>query len=215
MKNKTELVIVLDRSGSMRAIKADMEGGFKTFLDEQKALGGNCSMSLYTFDTQFEAEYEDINIKDINSITINPRGGTAFFDGVCQAITTVGERLAALPESDRPERVLFYVISDGEENSSTKFSKEETGRKIKHQEEKYSWKFTFAGCNFDMIGESAKLGVSYEKAINLSGSKRGITKGFDILSKSATYYRSVDSQTLSASTYAVSAEDRKEAEDKK
>lgn len=215
MKNKTEIVIVLDRSGSMQAIKDDMEGGFKTFLDEQKTLGGDCSVSLYTFDDKFEKEYEDINLKDINSITIHPRGWTALLDGICEAIETVGKRLAELAESERSERVLFYVISDGAENKSTRFTKIQTEQKIKHQENKYNWKFTFAGCNFDMIGESAKIGISYDNAVNFSNSKKGISKGFDILSKSAAFYRSVESQNLSASTYAVTREDREEAEDKK
>jgi uncharacterized protein YegL len=215
MKNKTEIIVVLDRSGSMQTIKNDMEGGFKKFLEEQKAQPGECTMSLFSFDNATEVLYQDLDIKSINAIIIDPRGGTALLDAICHAIDQTGARLAAKKPEDRPERVLVYVISDGGENSSRRFNKAQTEAKIKHQESTYSWKFMFLGCSFDMIGEASKFGGSFENSVNFAASKKGIDKGFEILSKSASFYRSVDAQNLSASTYAVTREDREEAEDKK
>lgn len=215
MKNKTEIIVVLDRSGSMQTIKTDMEGGFKKFLEEQKIQPGECTVSLFSFDDITEVRYEDLDIKSIDSIVIEPRAGTALLDAICYAIDHTGVRLAAKKHDDRPERVLVYVISDGGENSSRRFNKAQTEAKIKHQESTYSWKFMFLGCSFDMIGEAVKFGGKFENSVNFAATKKGIDKGFEILSKSASFYRSVDSKNLSASTYAVTREDREEAEDKK
>lgn len=203
--NKTEIIIVLDRSGSMQIIKDDIEGGFKTFLAEQKKLPGVCNVSLYQFDDVYEEVYTGVPIANLAEIKVVPRNGTALVDAVCKTIDSVGRRLAAMPEKDRPAQIDFMILSDGAENASREFDRAQMAEKVKHQTEKYSWKFTFMGCNQDAIAAGTSYNISASNSLTYANNSKGITGAFMAKSAGTSYLRSSVDLT---SNYSYSASDR-------
>ena len=124
MRDAIDSNVILDRSGSMETIRNDVIGGFNTFLDKQKATPGEGTISLYRFDDQYETVYQGVNLKDARNMTrddLVPRNGTALYDAIGRTINSVGARLSALPESERPDQVLVMILTDGQENASKEF----------------------------------------------------------------------------------------------
>lgn len=177
-KDKTEIVLVVDNSGSMASIKNDTEGGLATFLKEQKELPGECNITYYQFSNNTTKIFENKPIKEVNSINISPSGSTALFDAVGQAIDEVGKRLAQTPEVERPELIIFVISSDGEENASREFTKAQIADKVKHQTDIYKWQFIFLGANFDAFTEGQSYGFQGGKTMQYSTSSAGITGGY-------------------------------------
>lgn len=204
MNNKTEIVLIVDRSGSMGTIKRDMEGGFKTFINEQKKQPGEATITYYQFDDQFEKVFEAKNIKDVDEITIDPRGMTALIDASCRAIDQVGVRLSNTPESDRPSNVMVVMITDGAENASKEFTADQLKEKIKHQTDKYNWKFIFLGANIDAVKVGSHYGISAANTMSFAANSKGISASVDTLTRATSLYRS-------GADYSVSDEDRKAA----
>jgi uncharacterized protein YegL len=162
---KTEIVIVLDRSGSMDTMVTDMEPNLKSFLKEQKAQDGVCKVTLYKFDNVVEKVLENQDISLVDEIKIEPRGATALYDAVGRAINEVGTRLDKTKKSERPDLVLMLVITDGYENSSREFSGAKVKEMVKHQEEKYKWEFVFLGAGLpENVGEG--YGFDTNKSIS-------------------------------------------------
>lgn len=159
-KNKTEIVVVLDRSGSMRSIAADMEGGFLTFVEEQKKLPGECSMSLYMFDDKIDTGFENKPLSSVKTLGLVPRNSTALLDGLGFAITRVGERLAKTPEAQRPGAVVVLVITDGMENASKEYKRDQILSMVKEQTDKYNWQFVYLGSDPSTFAEARSMGMS-------------------------------------------------------
>jgi uncharacterized protein with von Willebrand factor type A (vWA) domain len=201
-KNKSEIVIVLDRSGSMSSIKNDIEQGFKAFLEKQKLIEGEAFVTLYQFDNSHEKVFELKDIKDVTGVLIDPRGGTALIDSVCKAINEVGERLGNTPEDDRPESVIVIVLTDGEENQSREFTLEQMKEKVTHQQDVYKWNFVFLGTNIDAISVAGGYGIAAGSTLGFT--KLGAMATFDSLSDSTSAYRGLMS-------YAFSEEERAKA----
>lgn len=155
----TEIVLIVDRSGSMESIKADAEGGINTFITEQKAAEGKANFTLCQFDTHYEFVHQGVDIEKVDNYKLVPRGWTALNDAIGRTINEVGERLAKTPEEERPALVLFMIVTDGHENSSQEFSGEKVKEMIAHQKEKYNWKFTFLGTEEDSLQVGASLGL--------------------------------------------------------
>ena len=148
MKDYIDMTLLLDTSGSMQSIKTDMEGAIAHLLTEQKQFD-DVVVSFYKFndpDRYYEV-FVAKSIKDVDNIILNPHGSTALIDAWCMTIDITGKRLAKMDEKERPSKVLFVVITDGEENSSKKFTKELLEERIKRQEEQYNWKFQYLGAN--------------------------------------------------------------------
>jgi len=206
---KSEIVIVLDRSGSMASIKKDMEGGLKSFLDVQKANPGEPFVTLYKFDTVSEKEYELKSLKDIDGISIEPRGGTALIDTLCKSIDEVGIRLAKTPDNEKPQAVLFVVITDGEENSSRIFNNSNLKDRIEHQQNIYNWKFMFLGANQDAIANGTKMGFKSADSIGYVPNFGGINNVFEAAARKAYSYTS----QVNAPSYNFSPEERSKAKD--
>ncbi len=159
-KDHTEIVVVLDRSGSMMATANDTIGGFNKFLKEQKEAPGSCSFTLHQFDNVFETPIKAdciCEVKPLTDKTYFPRGSTALLDAMGRAIQDLGAKLAALPEDQRAEKVVVVVITDGEENASREFNRDKVFAMIKEQREKYKWEFVFLAANQDAI----KVGTGY------------------------------------------------------
>ena len=156
----TEIVLVLDRSGSMEAIKNDAEGGMRVFVEGQRKAPGEARLTFYRFDTEIERVIEDRNIRFVEDreLKLEPRGGTALLDTMGRAINEVGRRLSNRHEDERPEHVIFVTVTDGEENSSHEFSGDKIKEMIKRQRDQYKWEFIFIGCTEGSIQMAQSLG---------------------------------------------------------
>lgn len=209
-KDYTHIVLLIDRSGSMYSIKEDMEGGIASFLDEQKQQPGECTVTAASFNDKFDLLFTNKPVSEVEPIKINPNGGTALLDSMVRLINTVGSDLAGLDEEERPERVLFVTITDGEENSSHEFSTDDLKTIIKEQEDTYNWNFTYIGANQDMFTNAVRYGGKMSSSLNYEASSSGVKKMFSKLSDATTRYRSIDVQDLNADAFEYTAEEQKD-----
>jgi uncharacterized protein YegL len=185
----THISAIIDRSGSMANIKADTEGGYNTFLKEQKELPGEATISLTTFDDRIELEYGMIPIQEAPSFTLQPRGMTAMLDAIGVTIKNLGAKLAAMDEADRPEKVMVVILTDGEENSSKEYTYQTIKAMITEQTEVWKWEFLFLGANQDAVLAGDRIGVSAGKSMSYAANGASVGNTFKTLSKSSTAYR--------------------------
>lgn len=154
----TDITLVVDRSGSMQAIREDAEGGVNAFVEQQAGEPGEARLTLVQFDTEYEFLHHGTPIGDVGPYTLAPRGATALLDAVGRAINETGSRLAAMPEADRPGLVVFVVVTDGQENSSREFSLERVREMIEHQQSVYGWQFTFLAADPAAFAAGMRMG---------------------------------------------------------
>lgn len=173
----TDITLVIDRSGSMEAIREDAEGGINAFLRDQAQTGNSANLTIVQFDTEYEFVCRGIPIQSAPPYKLVPRGTTALLDAVGRAINETGERLAKTPEADRPGLVTFVVMTDGQENSSREFSKAQIREMIEHQQQKYGWQFTFLGANQDAFAEAGGMGIDAKGVANFAIDKVGAALG--------------------------------------
>lgn len=193
--NTTEIIVILDRSGSMRDIADDMCGSFNAFIDGQRKLPGECLVSMVQFDDQYEVVYLAKSVKDVEPLNLIPRGTTALLDAIGRTITETGARLASMREADRPSKVMVVIITDGHENSSKEYSvnlggRERVAKMISHQREVYSWEFLFFGANQNAIEVAATLNIPRGSAVTYEASSRGTRAAGAALSASVGSFRS-------------------------
>ena len=167
----THLAFLLDRSGSMQAIRSDTEGGFNAFIEEQRKAPGRCTVTLAQFDTDYEVTYEDRPIDEVPPLTLTPRGMTALLDSVARLINETGARLAALPEDQRPGTVIVGIMTDGMENASKEWTHASVKALIEQQESVYDWNFSYLGANQDAIEVGASIGIRGEHSITYDVSR--------------------------------------------
>lgn len=195
----TYIVFVIDRSGSMDSIKHDMIGGFNSFIKAQRdAKVGDCRVFAYKFDTEYETIFENVDVNsvaELNNDNYKPRGGTALYNSLGKTINDIGAKLTALPESERPEKILIVTITDGEDNSIlTKFKDATiyTSKKVKemteHQTTNYKWDFAYIGANQDAWVVGSSMGCSNN--LNYVATAAGTAAAFKNLSSSTVSYRS-------------------------
>jgi len=194
-KGLTEIIFVVDRSGSMESIRTDMIGGFNAFLKEQRKVPTECKVSFYQFDTTPpipEKVYERVNLKEVKDLTLDtfvPRGGTPLLDAVANVIRSTGERLKNTDESERPEKVLVVCITDGEENSSREWNGEQVKQMIEHQEQNYKWEFVYLGANQNAWATGTAFGFKGSSTLGYVASKGGVDNMFKSLADKVTSYR--------------------------
>ena len=169
----TEIVLVLDRSGSMAAVQNDAEGGLRAFVKKQRDVKGDAVLTFYKFDTVFDKVFEAKPLAQVedNDLRLEPRGCTALLDAMGRAINEVGARLSGMKESERPGRVIFLTVTDGDENSSREFTREGLFNVIKRQKDRYNWDFVFVGADQDAIAVGVQWGL--QKDSILSNNSRG------------------------------------------
>ncbi len=205
--NVTDITVVLDRSGSMASVASDTKNGFDQFIKDQKAVEGKANLTLMQFDTEYEFVYKDKNIQEIEPLDFRPRGFTALLDAIGKSIAETGERLEKIPADDRPGKVVFVILTDGQENSSKEYKREQINKMITEQREKYAWEFVFLGANQDAIKEGESLGISVASSVNYAHTSTGVQNAFMATSRNVASYR------LGASAnVAYSDEDRKKME---
>ena len=176
-KELTEIVFILDRSGSMEGLENDTIGGFNGFVKKQ-AEAGQTSLTTVLFDNQYEILHNGIDARDITLTGREyfTRGGTALLDAIGKTINDVGKRLDETPEALRPGKVIFVITTDGLENASREFSYDEVKKMITHQSEKYGWEFIFMGANIDVAKEGDKLGIKEGRSFCFAASSKGINR---------------------------------------
>ena len=198
MKDATHITIVLDRSGSMGAIWDDTVGSFEEFLRKQKEDPKPATLSVAVFDDVFTNVLvcEDLHKAEIDLENYRPRNTTALLDAVGRAITETGEKLAALPEDERPDKVLVVVITDGQENASREFTRAKISEMIRHQSEVYKWDFVYLGANVDAFAEARGLGIPVAHAAHYVHDAAGVKGMSDAVGAMCLSYRSGGSAEL-------------------
>lgn len=205
----TDLTILVDRSGSMSSIKADMDGGLNEFMDSQKKLPGTLRVSLYQFDSVYERVYASLDVKDVPEFNLHPRGGTALYDALGRAIDDTGDRLRRMPEKERPAKVMFMVITDGQENASKERTSEQVKKLVKQQEDQWNWTFVYLGANVDAFAAGASIGVRSSHAAGYSPTSGGIKGMMHVNCSRVAAYRAANSTECdSAMSYNASDRDQ-------
>ena len=174
MKHFTDIITILDRSGSMESIRTDTEGGFNAFVTKQRETPGDCALSLYQFDDVYEVVYENRPIAQVPPLHLEPRNMTALLDAIGSTVNARGAYYDSLPESHRPEKVVVVVMTDGAENSSREFTLNDVRKLITRQREVYKWEFIFLGANMDAVAEGARMGFQASKSMNYAADGEGV-----------------------------------------
>ena len=185
-KGLTEIVYILDRSGSMGGLEADTIGGFNSMMDKQKKTGEKALVSTVLFDDKCEVLHDRVPIDKIEPMTDKQyyvRGCTALLDALGSAIHHIGNVHKYAREEDRPEKTLFVITTDGMENASSNYSYEKVQKMVKRQQEKYGWEFIFIGANIDAYAEAKRFGIKKERAVNYVCDNVGTANVFAGVSK--------------------------------
>lgn len=157
----THIAMVIDRSGSMASCWSDVTGGYAEIVKTNKEAEGKCTFTVAAFDTAYELLEDFTDVKAVKpKLGVKPRGGTALLDAIGQTINSVGKRLASMDEKDRPMKVLVVVQTDGEENASREFTKDQIKALIDKQTEVYKWQFQFIGASLESVNEATKWGFA-------------------------------------------------------
>lgn len=156
---KTLIAALLDRSGSMSASKSATEDGWRELIGEQRTQPGRCEVTLAQFDTEYQVVYPPTDIGAVPEFVLHPRGRTALLDATGRFITEIGQCLSALPEPERPGRVICLIITDGYENASGQWDWAAVKALITQQRDVYNWEFVFLGANIDAVEVGAQMGI--------------------------------------------------------
>ena len=186
-KDLTELVFILDRSGSMTGLESDTIGGFNAMLEKQKKVAGDALVSTVVFDDVSQVIHDRRDIKKMEPLTENEyyvRGSTALLDAVGFAITHIGNIHKYCRDEDRPENTLFVITTDGMENASRSFRYEEIKRMIERQKSKHGWEFIFLGANIDAAAEADRFGISMDRVSNYHADSAGVAMNFEVMCES-------------------------------
>jgi uncharacterized protein YegL len=210
----TEIVVVLDKSGSMDSIRKDTIGGFNAFLKSQKEEEGEATITLILFDTTYNVIYQSIPIQsaaELTEKTYIPNGGTSLYDSLGISLKMTKNRIESLPEEERPSKVIFAVLTDGEENSSRilnkegqrKYTKDKIFEKIKKLQEESNYIFLYLGANQDAMQVGTGLGFMANNTVSYEANVRGMTASMDSVNK---YTKSYRKSNLSSQAFAASAD---------
>lgn len=220
-QNFASINVIIDESGSMEELASDTIGGFNAFLKEQKAYPGEAILTLAKFSSTVSYVYDCVNIKDAAPLTpetYRPTGGTALLDAVGDVIKSTGQKLAAMKEEDRPDKVVVLIITDGHENSSFRHTKEAIKAMIEHQRAKYSWNFVFIGADVDAFTAGVSLGVSANNSVRYTASARGTHQLYGSISASTNSFRAgqitLQDAYLGGNSVEVAQDDTKKIESK-
>jgi uncharacterized protein YegL len=191
-ENLTEIVALLDKSGSMERLRNDTIGGFNHFLKEQKDVPGEAFLTTVLFNDKYKLLHDRVNIRDVKPVgkrDYSTAGNTALLDALGKTIDDIGVKLRDTDESERPDKVIFFIITDGEENSSRKYSKEKVKAMVELQRNTYSWEFLFLGANVDSFAEASSIGVSTDNAFDYADDSEGVFSVHDAMSKAVSNLR--------------------------
>ena len=197
-KDLTELVFLLDRSGSMAGLEKDTIGGFNAMIEKQKAEPGEAIISTVLFDHEAQVVHDRVEVGQLSGLTEKEyyvRGCTALLDAVGGAIHHIGNVHKYAREEDRPEKTLFVITTDGMENASRRYSYDQVKAMIRRQKERYGWEFLFLGANIDAAREAARFGISQDRAANYHADSRGTEVIYRAVSETVCNFRASEPMT--------------------
>lgn len=195
-KGLTELVMILDRSGSMGGLESDTIGGFNSMIEKQKKEEGDALVSAVLFDNMQEVLYDRMEIGKVEPMDENQyyvRGCTALLDAVGGAIHHIGNVHKYAREEDVPEKTIFIIITDGLENASRRYTYDKVKQMIERQKERYNWEFLFLGANIDAVKEAGRFGIKPNRAVRYEHDSVGTQLNYDVVSKVVTGARKASS----------------------
>ena len=194
-KGLTEVVFILDRSGSMRGLEADTIGGFNSMIEKQSKEEGEAYISTVLFDDQSEVLYDRVPVGKVEPMNDNQyyvRGCTALLDALGGAIHHIANVHKYAREEDRPEKTLFIITTDGMENASHKYSYDKVKKMVEKQKKKYGWEFLFLGANIDAIEVAGRFGIAANRAINYESDRQGTQLNYEVLSRTVSEFRACE-----------------------
>jgi len=192
-KGLTELVFILDRSGSMSGLESDTIGGFNSVLTKQKDEVGDANITTVLFDDKYELLHDRYNLVNVPMITDKEyfvRGSTALLDAIGYTIHKMGNGQKYAAEQDRAEKVMFVIITDGMENASVKYTYDHVKNMIERQKNKYGWEFIFLGANIDAIETAGRFGIAEDRVSNYHADREGTILNYQIVSETVSMVRS-------------------------
>ena len=184
--NLTEIVFILDRSGSMAGLEADTIGGFNAFVEKQKKEEGGALLSAVLFDNDSQVIYDRVDIRKVEPMTdqqYQVGGCTALLDAIGGAVHHMANVHKYAREEDRPGKTVFVITTDGMENASRRYSYREVQKMVKHEQEKYGWEFLFLGANMDAIEAARTFGIREDRAVRYECDSAGTSLNFAVVSK--------------------------------
>lgn len=191
-KNLTEIVFILDRSGSMSGLEADTIGGFNSMIEKQKKEAGEALISTVLFDNFSEVIHDRIPVGRVEPMTDREyyvRGCTALLDAIGGAIHHIGNIHKHAREEDVPEHTLFVITTDGMENASRRYDSETVKKMIERQKAKYGWEFLFLGANIDAVETASRFGIGADRAVNYHSDHQGTQLNYEVLSEAVSTVR--------------------------
>lgn len=191
-RNLTEIVFILDRSGSMSGLESDTIGGFNSMLNKQRIENGEANVTTVLFDHEIEMLHKRIDIKEIQDMTSKDyyvKGCTALLDAIGYSINYMVNTQKYAKEDERAENVLFIITTDGYENSSKEYSDKKIKEMIDYQKEKYNWNFLFLGANIDAISTAQKFGIAEEFASNYVADAKGTKLSYEVMGMAISHLR--------------------------
>jgi uncharacterized protein YegL len=190
--NLTEIVAILDRSGSMADLAKDTIGGYNNFIEEQKKIPGEANVTTVLFDHIYDLLHDRVDIRNVPPITDKEyfaRGNTALLDAVGKTINIIGAKLNAMKEEDRPSKVIVLIITDGAENASQEYTSDVVKEMVKKQTDVYNWQFLFFGANIDSFKVGKDLGINQNGIAGYSATKVGLDSVYSAMTSATSNYR--------------------------
>ncbi len=191
-KEITELVFILDKSGSMGGLESDTIGGYNSMLKKQQDIEGECRITTVLFDNNYELLHDRIDIKAVSPITEKEYyvgGTTALLDAIGRTIHKIDNAQKHTAEDYRAEKVIFVIITDGMENSSREYTAKKIKALIEKQKEKHAWEFIFLGANIDAVETAGSYGISADRAVDYLADSEGTELNFKVMSKAVASFR--------------------------
>lgn len=190
--NLTEMVFILDRSGSMYGLEKDTIGGFNSMLEKQKNEEGEAFVTTVLFDNEYEIIHDRLRVRDVPEMTDNeykPRGSTALIDAIGRTIKHIANIHKYQRKEDVPQNTIFVIITDGMENASHIYSSEKVKRMIEHEKEKYGWEFIFLGANIDAVETARHFGIGADRAVKYKSDSQGTALNYEVISDAVSCCR--------------------------
>ena len=194
-KGLTEIVFILDRSGSVGGLESDTIGGYNSLIEKQKKEEGEAYISTVLFDDVCEVLHDRVSLDEIKPMTDKEyfvRGCTALLDAIGGAIKHIGNVHKYAREEDRPEKTLFIITTDGQENSSKQYNYEKIKRMVERQKEKHGWEFLFLGANIDAVAEAGRIGIKANRAANYHCDSEGTAANYKVLNEAVSAVRNCE-----------------------